>query len=123
MSRVVRVSKIGRGHGDAAMRRVNEAPRAGVNADVIDAVLTQAEEHQVAGQQLRERHRLRGALLGRRGARDAEAHALVRIERKPAAVKAAKIRTAERVGRADERRGRARNGRARRSPVPALPGS
>ena len=80
-------------------------------AFVIDPVRTQAEEHQVSGQQLREWYRLRGALLGRRGARDAEAHALVRIERKPAAVKAAKIRTAERVGRADERRGRARNGR------------
>ena len=85
------------------MRRVHEAARAGVDADVIDAVPAHAEEHQVPGQQLRERHRLRGALLRGRGARDAQADALVHVERKPAAVKAALVRAAERVRRADER--------------------
>ena len=48
---------------------------------------------------------LRGALLRGRGARDADADALVDEERKSAAVEALAVRAAELVGSADERGG------------------
>src|SRR5580704_19022284 len=63
MTRVVAVRKLRRGNRDTLVGRVHEAPRADVDADVVDVVPADAEEHEVAGRKLRERHRLRGALL------------------------------------------------------------
>src|SRR6266480_6448943 len=64
-------------HGQARARRVDEAAAAGIDADVIDAALADAEKYQVPGRELGERHRVRRALLLGGGARNGHADALV----------------------------------------------
>src|SRR5215470_5475550 len=57
-------------------RGMNEASRAGVDPDMIDAALVDVEEDQVAGRKLAERHGACGALLLPRRARNRETEAL-----------------------------------------------
>src|SRR5258708_26377276 len=89
-------------HREPGARGVDKAAAAGVDADVIDGAPAQAEEHQVPGRELRERHRRGGALLLEGGARNEDADALVHVAREPAAVEAGLIRPAELVRGADE---------------------
>jgi hypothetical protein len=101
--------------GEAAAWRVNEAALARIDADVIDAVRVDVEEHEISRRELRERYRMCRALLLRSGAWNGEADLLMHVQRKSTAVEAGGIGTAEVVWRPDER------GRCGRDRAPLRP--
>jgi len=103
MPRVKAASEIAIRDRDSGARCMNEAAPSRIDAHVIDAAFANAKEHQVPGRKLRDRHWVRGPLLLGRGTRNGKSHALVDVARKPAAVEAGSICTAELVRRADER--------------------
>src|SRR5579862_6988947 len=72
MARVVAAAERRVGHREPRARCVDEAPVAGVDADVIDVPRVHAEEHQVTRGELLERHRPGGALLLERAARNGD---------------------------------------------------
>jgi hypothetical protein len=109
--RVKTVAEIAVGDCKPGPRRVNEATVTRIDADVIDGVPADIEEHQVPGCELRERHGMCGTLLLRRGARDDESGTLVNVQRESAAIEASAVCTAKVVRGADER-GRHRDNRA-----------
>src|ERR1700722_11621922 len=88
---------------------MHEVSLTGVDADVVNATLTYAKKHQVARQNLREGYGTGRMLLLGGGARDAQADALVHVERQATAVEAACIGAPEVIRRADERVGGAGN--------------
>src|SRR5256714_4689855 len=96
-------------HGQPRAGRVDEAASSGIDADVIDAALADAEKHQVPGLQLLQRHRVRRALLLGGGARNGQTCALVHGPRPPAAVETGGVGAAELVRGADQRRRRPRD--------------
>src|ERR1700751_1026795 len=109
---VIAVAEIAVRDRAARGRRVNEASRARVDPDVIDAAFVDVEENQVARLELAERHGACRALLLARRARNRETEALVHVERKPAAVEAARVSATEMIGSANERDRERGNGRA-----------
>src|ERR1700758_86057 len=74
---VIAVAEIAVRDRAAPARRVNEASRARVDPDMIDAAFVDVEENQVARLELAERHGACGALLLSRRARNRETEALV----------------------------------------------
>ena len=101
---------------EAAMRRVNEAAIARIDADVIDVVRVDAEENEISRRELCERYLMCGALLLQGGARNGEADLLMHVQSKSTAVEAGGVGTAELVSRPDQR------GRCGRDGAPLRPG-
>jgi hypothetical protein len=90
----------------AGARRVNEASAAGVDADVIDRVMpANAEEDQIPRSELGERNRACRTLLRGRSARNRKADSLMDVQSQAAAIEAGRVRSAEVVGRTDQRGG------------------
>ena len=100
--RIKTVAEIAIGDCTPAARRVYEATVARIDADVIDGMPADVEEHQVTRRELRQRHGTRNALLLCRGTRDDEPDALVHVQRESTAIEAGGVRTTEVVGSADE---------------------
>jgi len=103
------VVEVAVGDCEPGARRVNEATVSRIDADVIYAMSADPEEHQIARRELRKCHRMRGALLLRRGAGNDEPDALVHVQHQATAIEAGAVRTAEVVRRADERDREPRN--------------
>src|SRR5262249_57886367 len=85
---VIAAAEIAVGYGASRVRCVHEVAVTGVDADVVHVFRANAEEHEIARRQPRERHRAGGAQLLRRCARDGEPDLLVHKEREPAAIEA-----------------------------------
>ncbi len=72
----------------ARTRCVNEAPGAGIDADVVDAARVDMEKNQIPGRKLPGRDRTSGVLLLTRSAGNREAHPRVHVQRQSAAIEA-----------------------------------
>ena len=90
--------------------RVDEAPGAGVDADMIDRTpCTDTKKNQVTRNKLGKRNGARGALLRGRSTGNRQPGALMNVQSQAAAVEAALVGSPKVVRRPDERGGHGRD--------------